>query len=666
MRKILASLLAGTLFAVSCAGLLSGCNNKPKEEPGSKPDEPTEPVDKSFEITGDEIQTDRESLNFAFGGIYTNGELKSEGFSSASDVTGGRFFVNGDYYNGISSAGSRQDVKLELFNENAVRLVNLSSGYAFTLPVTELTVDYSIAKYRTQYHFDDTVLTASLDTGNPYTAQTDAWYTYVSEWLFKYFDEELFDTLGIELLKELDFSFTRQNPYGNLEVKKGYDVYRYDLVIKDNEEIERPYYNIAAVRLTSSNKDHVLFVMKSKEDKSSLMDEIVQSYTRLATKGLTRNYYDAGEPVANPNWNAATKAFYEDFISAESVRWGVFSMSMPGYRDEWQKTDSNYSYVLNLSQQYQQGLEAAFDRKYDIYPTYTALAYAGERVKFPVYMAQELAGGNGFEEKEGKPVLQFTYQFTGNNNLMGATPMFDIMRGEYDAQFHELARDVKNYGAPVLFRLNNEMNSDWTSYCGLITLLDPDIFSITWRRLYDIFEEEKVDNAIWIWNPIAESCPYSGWGEDLCYFPGKEYVQLLGGTYYELNNYNAAQAAASCKSFRNMYTSLYEKNKTAFSKWAMILSEFGCGSGGDYSGELGRNRDVQLKWVKDMFAEFNAAKKEDYIKQIKGAIWFNGNDYNGTQITNRYQIYDPRNNNSSYSDLLPLLQAFREGFSNGG
>ena len=658
MRKIVAALLAGTLFAVSCAGLLSGCT--PKEEPGAGSDEPTGPADNHFEITGDEVQTDRSSLNFAFDGIYTNGELKAEGFSSASDVTGGRFFVNGNYYSGLASVGARQDVKLELFNESATRLVNLSSGFAFTLPVTDLTVDYSIAKYRTQYHFDDTVLTASLDTGNPYTAQTDAWYVYVSEWLFKYFDEELFDTLEIELLKELDFNFTRQNPYGNLEVKEGYDVYRYDLFIKDSEEIERPYYNIAAVRLTNSNKDHVLFVMKSKEDKSQLMDEIVQSYTRLTTKGLTRNYYDAGEPVANPKWNAATKQFYEDFISSDSVRWGVFSMSMPGYRDEWKTTDPNYSYVLGLSTRYQQGLEEAFGRKYEIYPTYTALAYAGEPVRFPVYMSKALAGGNGFEDK---PVLQFTYQFTGNNNLMGATPMFDIMRGKYDEQFRQLAKDIKDYGAPVLFRLNNEMNSDWTSYCGLITLLDPDIFSITWRRLYDIFEQENVDNAIWIWNPIAQSCPYSGWGEDLCYFPGKEYVQLLGGTYYELNNYSAATAATSCKSFREMYTWLYEKNKTAFSKWPMILSEFGCGSGGDYSGELGRNRAVQLKWVQEMFAQFNAANKADYIKQIKGAIWFNGNDYNGTQITNRYQIYDPRNND--YNDLLPLLQAFKEGFSNG-
>lgn len=114
--------------------------------------------------------------------------------------------------------------------------------------------------------------------------------------------------------------------------------------------------------------------------------------------------------------------------------------------------------------------------------------------------------------------------------------MFDILRGRHDEAFRRLAKDIKAYGKPVLFRLNNEMNTDWTSYCGMITLLDPDIFVMTWQRLYDIFEEEGVDNCIWIWNPIADSCPYSSWGEDLCYNPGTEYFQLLGATSYEMNN----------------------------------------------------------------------------------------------------------------------------------
>lgn len=61
--------------------------------------------------------------------------------------------------------------------------------------------------------------------------------------------------------------------------------------------------------------------------------------------------------------------------------------------------------------------------------------------------------------------------------------MFDVLRGKFDDFFASLARDVKSYEQPVLFRLNNEMNTDWTSYCGMVTLLDPDIFIMTWAKI---------------------------------------------------------------------------------------------------------------------------------------------------------------------------------------
>ncbi len=651
------------MSATCLLGLLSACNHGGEEE---KPAPPKDPV-----TADDSVQTDRASLDFAFKGIYQGGELRdgARGFADADDVTGGRFFVNGNYYDTISEVGSRQDVKLELYNGQAVRLANLSAGYAFTLPAAEIDADYSIAKYRTQYTFGDTVLTVSMNSGNPYTAESDGWYTYVSEWLFKYFGRDLLGALDISFLREPDFEFTKTSPNGNLTIRDGYDVYRYDLHINGAEDLERPYYHIAAIRKANTVKDHVLFVMKSASDRSDVMDTVIDSYVRLTPKGVTRNYYDAGEMIENPHWNAATKAYFERFVSQDRVDWGAFSISMPGYRDEYLPTDSNYKYVLDLSRGYQQSLEEVWDYKFEIYPTYTALQYGGERVRFPVYMAEELAGGDG---TNGKPVLQFTYQFTANNNLMGTTPMFDILRGKFDEQFRELARDIKNYAKPVLFRLNNEMNSDWVSYCGLITLCDPDIFILTWQRLYDIFEEEGVDNAIWIWNPTAESCPWSGWGEDLCYFPGSEYVQLLGGTYYELNNYSAAEAPKSCKSFQSMYTWLYEKN-SAFKKWAVILSEFGCGSGGNATGELGRNRDVQKKWVEEMFAAFNAKEKADYVKQIKGAVWFNGNDYANEAegiISNRYRIMgNPKHNGTLgkevYSDMVPLYEVFKAGLAKG-
>ena len=112
----------------------------------------------------------------------------------------------------------------------------------------------------------------------------------------------------------------------------------------------------------------------------------------------------------------------------------------------------------------------------------------------------------------------------------------------------------------------------------MMTLLDPDIFQATWIRLYDIFEEEGVDNCIWIFNPIAVSCPYSSWGEDLCYMPGVDYVQALGITRYEMLN-----DRENYTTFKDGYTTLYEKNNDYWMNYPWIVSEFGCAAGGEIS-----------------------------------------------------------------------------------
>ena len=281
-------------------------------------------------------------------------------------------------------------------------------------------------------------------------------------------------------------------------------------------------------------------------------------------------------------------------------------------------------------------------------------------------MAEEFAGGNGFN---GKPVLQFTYQFTDSNNgnLGGFNPSFDILRGRYDDQFRRLAQDIKSYGKPVLFRLNNEMNSDWTSYSGICALLDPDIFRMTWSRLYGIFEEEGVDNCIWIFNPIAVSCPYSNWGEALNYMPDPSQMQALGLTYYEMGN------GASLMSFKDMYTTLYEINMPYFDNYPWIISEFAAGCGGeklyDYGISayrdtvLGRNEALQAQWITDMFECFSHYGEAGYefLSHIKGAIWFSCNDY--ADIGGKTYIIN-------YLDLAPeltkSLAAFREGVNATG
>ena len=243
--------------------------------------------------------------------------------------------------------------------------------------------------------------------------------------------------------------------------------------------------------------------------------------------------------------------------------------------------------------------------------------------------------------------------------------MFDIITGKYDNHFKEIARSIKEYGKPVLFRLNNEMNTDWVSYCGIVTLLDPDIFIETWQRMYDIFVEEGVDNCIWIFNPIAKTTPYSNWGEWLNYMPGTNYVQMLGLTSYEMNN-----EATAPNTFKNMYTYVYEKSMPYFDNYPWIISEFACGAGGAVYYDwgkgkylektLGRNETTQAAWVKAMFEILNDRDNPDneFAKRIKAAVWFSVNDYadvDGKSKIINYLALD--------KELTKTLEAFKQGMA---
>ncbi len=538
------------------------------------------------------------------------------------------------------------DAKYLFYNDEYMRFVNRSDGYAFNLKTdSTFKADFKVAAYRNRLYNTETTLTVSKETKNPYSS----WITYRDEWLLRYVmnEEYLHDN-------NLYYTPTSFDPiFESNKILENYIVTIIPIYINDPGNIRKMFYNIGVVRneFNFKGNEFYLFVMKSTHDRSDDFVEMIQSFEVLdTTAGVAKNQLDNMELKENPNWSEETKNYFEKLCNQDRTDWGMYVTNIDKPTDLKQKLNK---------------LSTAMDYDFDIIPTYQHISYHGRYSEFALGGANATAGGNGFN---GLPVLQFSYQFTDNNNFVSAentldcyTPMFDILRGPdpggdvlfdkrniIDTAFKNLANGLKAYGKPVLFRLNNEMNTDWTSYCGMMTLLDPDIFQATWRYLYNFLQEQGVNNTIWIFNPMARSCPYSAWGEDLSYFPGNDYVQALGLTYYEDNNSNTV----GLWTFREDYTELYIKNNPVWNKYPWIISEFGCGAGGTATGKLYRNQDSQTRYVTGMFQEF--AERSDIVKNIKGAVWFSVNDYNSkNEVTNQYSL-EPEH-------LPTTIEAFKNG-----
>lgn len=563
-------------------------------------------------------------------------------------------FYRGEYLTEEKELKNRYDIKYEFYTEDNLRFVNSSEGYAITLPTTDVKIDYLLSNYRVQLDFGDSILTASMEDSNPYGDTLSSWNIYSTEWLNRYINNPNY--LEGYINEELDYSnnlsYTR-DVVDSTSVLDGYQVMLYSIVINDNENIERPYYNIAVIRNLNVYNKFFLFVMKSKSNQNEMFDNLLDSFTEFKAFGTSQIFQGQYELKANPKWNDETKAYFEKINNPDTFEFGFFSYSLND------KENLNGEISLKLGNEINR-LKSLTDYDQAVLPTYNHLSWYGEEHEFPLNLATEFGGGNGYDDKA---VLQFTLQYTTNNNNVNSantsldnyTPMFDILRGKYDNQFRELARGIKSYSKPVLFRLNNEMNTDWTSYCGMMTLLDPDIFQYTWIHLYEIFESEGVDNCIWIFNPIAITCPYSSWGEDLCYMPGSDYVQALGITRYEMMNDDV-----EALSFKEGYTNLYNKNKDYWMNYPWVVSEFGCASGGEDSGELYRNHKAQAEWVSGMFDCLLDKENNEFCRKITVAVWFNCDDVYYDEYGNKV-IYNALKLDSS---LTLTFEALKNGLKN--
>ncbi len=531
-----------------------------------------------------------------------------------TSLTGLELYQNGDRTTAISM-NTYADNKKIYHTQNGKRVINYADGYRIDLPF-DFEPDYSLSALRSRYESDNAVLTVSKEEESPYGNTLDGWNTYLTEWLNRYVGDESF-------LNQNYIRYTRE-PIVSETMLPGYTVMTYDMAIDWQGNIDMPFYSIAVIRKYYTYDTFYLMVLKSKAPTDGEIDRLIRSFCEVTAKGTAVNSQGQYERIVPERWSEETKAYYNKLVTQNTTDWGFFSASMleagnENYAAQEEKIASEYDRI-----------SSTIGREYGIMPTYTHLAYGSYLNPFPLEMAQKFAGGNGFN---GKPVLQFTYQYTLTNNqaLDGPTPVFNVLRGDYDSHFRQLARDIKRYGKPVLFRLNNEMNTDWTSYCGLVSLLDPDIFVLGWQHLYDIFEQEGVDNCIWIFNPFTPNYPNCSWGEMLCYMPGPEYVQILGLTNYEMGN------DTSLQSFYSMYTEVYENAKDYYLNYPWVISEFACGSGGEkqYNWDTGgyvnttlyRNWYAQYNWIVNMFRYLNNRSSYAFCRNIKGAVWFNVNDY---------------------------------------
>jgi hypothetical protein len=140
--------------------------------------------------------------------------------------------------------------------------------------------------------------------------------------------------------------------------------------------------------------------------------------------------------------------------------------------------------------------------------------------------------------------------------------------------------------------------------------------------VYGFFERAGARNVIWVWNPNGKSFPDFTWNDALMYYPGDDYVDVVGLTAYNTGNFYSGE---TWKSFAELYDNIYYSYLEKYDKPFMITEFASAVLGGDKN-----------QWVSDMFTHIR------YYDRIKVAVWWDGADYDANGgIARNYFIDDP-------------------------
>ena len=373
---------------------------------------------------------------------------------------------------------------------------------------------------------------------------------------------------------------------------------------KKLSKIENDKNNYLKIDIPHKDRVYTVFVKSSKKITDyKKYEELLE----INTPTEKNSFLPDVKHSSGRKFNEETQVFYDEtFINSNKVEWGIYQ---PDFHDM-----PNINYI-----------EEHICHKFNIVLHYTDI--------LETYNPALVRGVLDKAYSEGRTVELTLQPFRDHK---GENTLFSVLDGKYDEFLNGYAKDVADFSHPVIFRLCNEMNGDWCEYSGYRMSLDTEIYRELYRYIYDIFCKYNADNVIWVWNPNGKSFPDYNWNHESMYYPGNEFVDVLGLTLYNTGNYYEGEKWTE---FDDLYRPLYNKSVKEYNMPFMI-TEFA-------SARQGGNKE---EWTRKMLSEI-----QNY-PHIKAAVWWNGADYAPDgDVSRAYYI----------NDSMEMINIFREYFEKG-
>ena len=204
-------------------------------------------------------------------------------------------------------------------------------------------------------------------------------------------------------------------------------------------------------------------------------------------------------------------------------------------------------------------------------------------------------------------------------------PATRILAGDYDGYLEDCARRAAAWGRPLTIRFAHEMNLQryhWGTTSADYGAASPAIYRDLWRHVVGVFRRVGAKNVRWAFCPNVESVPGAGnargaeWNVARAYFPGAEWVDLLGVDGYNWGNSQTVAKQGWNSSWRGVADTFgrirNELTELAPGKPFVIFETATAPGGGDKAAWLAELGRVANEWQLYGVAWFHANKEVDW------------------------------------------------------
>jgi len=199
-------------------------------------------------------------------------------------------------------------------------------------------------------------------------------------------------------------------------------------------------------------------------------------------------------------------------------------------------------------------------------------------------------------------------------------PGRQILEGRYDPYLKTFAREARAWKKPLMIRFAHEMNLrryHWGTETAAYGPESPALYRKMFRHVVTLFRKEGANNVRWIFCPNADSIPNpagippAAWNQAGNYYPGQEFVDILGMDGY---NWGTTQTTARHGwdsrwiSFKQIFQGLHEELRALAPGKPILIMETSC---------VCQNGD-QVQWITGLM---ETAQRWN----LAGVCWFQVN-----------------------------------------